>query len=573
MMKALIIRKIRNAQAKGAALLLVAIAVAILAIMGTGLMTLSYGVRSQAIRTKNEAKALLAAEAAYERAVFWMSKQVDLLNVLKTNPGGLANPDPMPKFGESSSDYTIKLYKYFNSRPVYLVQASGHVGQVNRKIESFLFQAIGGWDGTHRVPSSPTASVQWPFATGEVLDIPIHVNKANDSPDVRDVNIIGSPRFLQRVEFGETKGDKYSSSIVKLFEAGVTFNQPDNKISNKFAIKSRVDRFRQTIQDNGNPAAFILTPVKSTDVPGDTQAAVQLEFYLDAGVGKVKVTNDCTVRVYQGSGGSNATYDYKIDPVGSGSTYVKYPIYGYHYVKNDNPGVIYNVTDTYVKQIIAGHESLPGGQIYVNGNVVIGGQLYNQMVVNGKITVLATGNIWIGDDIIVDGPRDGAGKPASDNPNVLGLIALGVIKVVDPGMASYSYVTANGTNGPVAVAGYSYVPIGRHSGGADFNRFLPNPMTIEAAMTVTGGGWGAENVGNRKTVSSSYDQLVVRGMIAEVTRGIVGTAQPLWSSWTRNGYMKSYYWDERLMQGVLPGYIWLQSKFVSTPAGWYEYRI
>jgi len=97
-------------------------------------------------------------------------------------------------------------------------------------------------------------------------------------------------------------------------------------------------------------------------------------------------------------------------------------------------------------------------------------------------------------------------------------------------------------------------------------------MTVEAALTIAGGGWGAENVGNRKTVSSTYDKLTVFGTITEVTRGIVGSSSPLWNCSVRNGYMKQYYWDTRLLQGILPGYIWLQSKYVSTPAGWYEYR-
>ena len=98
-------------------------------------------------------------------------------------------------------------------------------------------------------------------------------------------------------------------------------------------------------------------------------------------------------------------------------------------------------------------------------------------------------------------------------------------------------------------------------------------MVVEAAVTVAGGGWGAENVGNRKNVSSYHDKLVLRGAIAEAMRGIVGTASPLWTSFTRNGYYKQYYMDERLWQGILPGDFWLLGKYVSVPGGWYDQRI
>ena len=61
----------------------------------------------------------------------------------------------------------------------------------------------------------------------------------------------------------------------------------------------------------------------------------------------------------------------------------------------------------------------------MNGNVVIGSDSYDQMVINGKVTVVATGNIWVADPIVVDGTRNGP-MPAKDNPNAIGLIALGI---------------------------------------------------------------------------------------------------------------------------------------------------
>jgi len=47
--------------------------------------------------------------------------------------------------------------------------------------------------------------------------------------------------------------------------------------------------------------------------------------------------------------------------------------------------------------------------------------------VTGRITIVSTGNIWVADSVYVDGTHDAAGRPTSDNPNVMGLLALGAI--------------------------------------------------------------------------------------------------------------------------------------------------
>lgn len=74
-----------------------------------------------------------------------------------------------------------------------------------------------------------------------------------------------------------------------------------------------------------------------------------------------------------------------------------------------------------------------------------------------------------------------------DNPNVLGLLAQGVVKVVDPGMSDI--------DGIVSISGYTYSPVGRPdypaAGSTSSNyyqRYLPDPMIVEGAITVGGGG-------------------------------------------------------------------------------------
>ncbi len=66
-----------------------------------------------------------------------------------------------------------------------------------------------------------------------------------------------------------------------------------------------------------------------------------------------------------------------------------------------------------------------------------------------------------------------------------------------------------------------------------------------------------------KTVNSYNDQLLLRGSITEAVRGVVGVVG-------QDGYLKSYYWDERLLTGILPGNIWLKGKYVPVPGAWME---
>ena len=173
------------------------------------------------------------------------------------------------------------------------------------------------------------------------------------------------------------------------------------------------------------------------------------------------------------------------------------------------------------------------------------------------------------------------GFQSIDNPNVLGLISQGVIKVVDPGISSYPQegdLLPNQRRGnyypgpPSEPNGFKYVPIGRSDSAAQYdpNRHLPDPMVVEAALTVGGGGWGAENVqwnsyGGRKEASGYQDDLIVRGTISEAARGVVGLINA-------DGFLKRYYSDERLLEGVLPGDIWLRGKYIPAPAGWHDYR-
>jgi hypothetical protein len=288
----------------------------------------------------------------------------------------------------------------------------------------------------------------------------------------------------------------------------------------------------------------------------------------------VRITNNCTVRGYQVSTGTT-TYDYKIVPGSGGSTYQKYDIYTYHYAPRNVAPVVVPIEDTYVRQQIGTKQSEPGGQIFVDGDVIIGSADYTDMVVKGKMTVVASGNIWIADSVVVDGARDPAtGLPADTNPNVLGLITQGVVKIADPGLSNSSTVglpitTSTGVGDVSSAARHTYRPVANQDGAVTNNRLLPHTMIVEAAVTVGGGGWGAENVrsssGRKVSGPGNQDILLLRGTLSESIRAVVGLINT-------NGYLKRYYLDRRLLEGILPGDIWFGGKYVPAPAGWHDYR-
>lgn len=548
---------------------LVLFSIIILMALIVGATMTDYQARLVAVRTKSQTEAMLAAEAGYESAIFWMSQQEDILGSIQAgNENGSIN------FGSATCSYTIKFQGWLGQKPIFEVTSTGVSGMPSftRVVDVNVIQQTCGWAmGSCMVPLGTSIASESPvyFKTGETINMPLHINKQNDSPDIADIFISGTPTFLQKVEMGEDRytsggADKYSG-IMSLFQSGIAFDQPTVRITDTTAIQDKVTRFK-----NSTLPAYQFTPAGPNSlIPSPMCSAVQLEFYTHNNVGMVRIDPNCTVKL-----NSPGSYDYNIVSGSNPMSFHTYNIYAYHYKKTSDPCIIAKITDTYVTQTIGGYTSAPGGQIYVNGNVVIGGgedanfNDINKMVVNGTMTVVATGNIWIADSIKVDDndssgnhyPRDDSNMPAANNPNILGLIAQGVVKVVDPGLSPAS---------PPSHSGCTYRPIGIVKSG-NTGRYLPSNMTVEAAITVGGGGWGAENVGNREAYSSSgADNLYVRGSITEVVRGVIGVFNSS-TNQTTNGYSKNYYIDTRLMSGILPGDIWLSGKYIPAPSGWHD---
>jgi Tfp pilus assembly protein PilX len=555
----------------GSVLVITVVSLMIMTALGIGMLAISYGARQQALMQKNETAAMLAAEAGYEKAIFWMSQQQDMLSTLYAGSSDTAGAIA---FTDAKCDYTINFYSFINAKPIYRIISNGHSGQFNRTIDTLVMQAITGWAmGKCRIPDSSTSTSPVYYMSGEVIDMPLNINNLHDSPDNMDIYISGSPQFLQPVCMGESQGSKYSASTLALFDGGIYFNQPDSRVVDEATVQKKVDRFKDS-----TAAAYRYTPVASTAVT-NSLPAVQLEFFVDTdGVGKVRITNNCTVKGFKQSS-NDRTHDFKITPGSSGTRFERYFIYAHHYRSNTELRPVYTLAQTYVSQSFGGVQSAPGGQIFVDGNVIIGSGSDSDLpgtknVVKGKIAVVATGNIWIANTITVEGAHDADGRPSAGNPNVIGLISQSVIKVVDPGMSRYtnsypSYYPGPPTSPP---AGLIYVPVANHQSGSSntYDRLLPHEMVVEIAVTIGGGGWGAENVnkgsygGRREYVSGTQDDLVLRGAITEACRGVVGSGN--------DGYLKHYYLDSRLLEGVLPGDFWLQGKYIPAPAGWKDYR-
>jgi len=388
----------------GSVLLLVAISLVILAALGGGLLTVSYGVRHQAVKRRNEAAAMLAAEAGCEAAVFKMSQQPDMLAALASenfDPAGSIN------FEDSSCEYRITFDSFIGARPIYSVVSEGRSGMFNRTVELKIVQAIDGWSSTHRIPTGDSSTIRWPFVDGEVLDIPIHVNSSGEPGDTEpDMDISGNPQFLQAVSFSESRYsdggvDKYSGDM-DCFEGGVAFNQPDNAIKNEDIVTDKVEMFKDATNSN-----FSFSPAADDNVDGGNgHPAVQLEFYVDDGVGYVRITEDCTVVGYGADSERSETRDYKIKPGTDSQEFEKYDIYAYHYIPDDaDKRYIQRIDDPtapiYVTPTYGGVDGAPCAQIFVEGNVIIGSRsesaaLWDYLnTIKGKIRVVATGNIWL----------------------------------------------------------------------------------------------------------------------------------------------------------------------------------
>jgi len=300
----------------GSTLILAILAMAILSALGVGMLATAYGVRHRAIRLKNETAAMLAAEAGYEQAIYWMGQQKDMLSALKQQASGTTSS---LNFQDSYCDYQIQLYCFAGSRPVYKVVSTGHSGVFDRTVRVYVIQALSGWDmGLCRVPLGRNETAEVHFADDEIINMRVHINYYEDNPDEKDIYITGEPTFLEPVSMGEGRisnqgYDKYQD-VIGFFEDGIYFDQPNCRITDETIVEGKIERFKESTKPQ-----FIFEPTASSQVD-NPNAAIQLEFFVEDEIGKVRITDNCTVLGYQRNKDSY-TLDFKITPDSDGERY------------------------------------------------------------------------------------------------------------------------------------------------------------------------------------------------------------------------------------------------------------
>ncbi|MCK5172359.1 MAG: hypothetical protein KAR47_03155, partial [Planctomycetes bacterium] len=522
-------------------------------------------------------------------------------------------------FASSNADYTISFENFSDSQAMYKIISRGHCGREGHwVIEALVTQAVTGWDiGRTRVPAGSHMLNEIPafFMKDDIIEMPLHINCHGWPVDYiwpedgdADIRLLGKTALTHRVSMGESRyrswgrdKDKYAR-IIGRFKGGIFFDQPNSKISgpaSRSSIEKRVQRFEHDTKSafnfskrTGNqPRISPVIPAvdERVNVP-----AVQLEFYLKSNTGMVRVTNNCTVTTLPGG-----KFDYVRDFDSSSHAYKPSLVYGYHYARSYNRSVTYDgpIAGSYVSQKItlpSGKvaETEKGGHIFVDGNVIVGGAVQSigdQWQINiklvpgftkwypsklkGRLTVVATGNIWVVSPLEYDGPQfsetasDGnlvKRAPLSDNDNVLHLFSQhGTVKIIDPRLSRYlprqSYQPIKYTDQEGAQLEYQPVAA-KGFGGSYFYRILPSSMVVQAAITCGGGSWGMENLGSSSRRFDKEATLILAGAIVEPVQGAVLHGA--------GGYKRNYYFDERFLNGILSCNMGLQSKYIVAPGGW-----
>ncbi|MFA7485843.1 MAG: hypothetical protein WCZ89_07450, partial [Phycisphaerae bacterium] len=284
----------------------------IIIILAYGEMMSSYLTQINAINAKSQTASLLAAEAGYEKALYWMSEQPDILGSLKAGEGS-----GVIDFGTSNCEYKVSFHSFMGARPLFRIRSIGTSGRpvFSRVIDVAVVQEVTGWAmDLCQIPTGTNATANVYFGNNEIVEMPIHINNRNDIPDNIDINILGSPLFKRKVYMGESRttpggADKYAS-VMPLFQDGILFDQPYVRITDSAAVNSKLNRFR----DSTKPAYRFTPDPPNTSVPSPRDSAVQLEFYVQGGTGRVRITNNCTVKLISSGFGS---VDYMMTPAAS----------------------------------------------------------------------------------------------------------------------------------------------------------------------------------------------------------------------------------------------------------------
>ena len=227
-------------------------------------------------------------------------------------------------FTASQSTYKVTLASFVRSKPVFKLPQPA-VPELSIR-PSDLCCASGQRLGHGKLQGSDGSQLhgRCQFSTGESIDMPIEINKENDSPDVRDIKISGSPQFIQQVSMGESRKtsggtDKYKD-VINCFKGGILFDQPSVRVTDEAAVDVKIQRFKDNTALN-----YRFTPVAGAPLT-NPQPAVHLEFFVQNGKGKIRITNNCTVRGFMQNSDSR-TYDFAVKPGTGGSQFQRYSLF------------------------------------------------------------------------------------------------------------------------------------------------------------------------------------------------------------------------------------------------------
>lgn len=145
----------------------------------------------------------------------------------------------------------------------------------------------------------------------------------------------------------------------------------------------------------------------------------------------------------------------------------------------------------------------------LNGFIFVKGRTHVKGTVDGVVTVVTTGNMYINDNIVYES-SDSNGKPLSTSDDMLGLISMNDIIVEDN--------TAN-----------------------------RNDVVINGALLALGDSFTVENYAS----GAPRGDLTIYGSLSQKVRGPVGTFSWWWGT---TGYEKDYHYDERFLNTPPPYY-------------------
>jgi hypothetical protein len=290
----------RRETRRGAVLGVVLVVMLVVALLGAGLLTLSSVNALEAGRSVSEAQAFWTAEAGIEH--------------VKAMAQRVRKPFPNVPYPPSPTGYLwgSNVVSGTTSKGTYTVDVVDDPAWTNatRALKKYIIRSVGISTGGARQVIQVRTAIQnfasymhasnWErksdgsriyFATGDILDGPVYVND--------QLNILGSPRFLQLVSSAASSVNYRSGGDDSVFEGGLLLNATPLDISGQFTSDHVTD-----IKTLANAGGLPLTGDYSFTFKADgsftyartNSGATTFTNYLSALNGAIYVNGDAYVK-------------------------------------------------------------------------------------------------------------------------------------------------------------------------------------------------------------------------------------------------------------------------------------